>query len=311
MPSHLFNEFEAYAAAVNDAHVRMLLPRLNVPHWEIATQSVGSIHLQKGLERSGIIAEGCTNHIDLMLFIPLWGSQSANGVNLGETSILVIPPKTEFVIRSQVEHAWCSLRLPEAIARQIPGYDLAASRQWPGSRVLKLDPHQLNAVRRLVLEAFDALAANPLLFQNPGVEAAMEAAILDACRRTLAIQESPYVGPGRLMIDRGRIIRALKEEINNGEPECPAVPVLAKNAGVSERTLRSICLEYFGVSPQRYITIHRLNQARQDLIASDPRQTKIATIAGKLGFWHLGRFSSQYRELFGELPSESLAKYNR
>jgi AraC family ethanolamine operon transcriptional activator len=136
----------------------------------------------------------------------------------------------------------------------------------------------------------------------------MEAAILEACRRALAIHESPYAGPGRLMINRGRIIRSLKEEINKGEPECPAVPVLAKNAGVSERTLRSVCLEYFGVSPQRYITIHRLNQARQELIASDPRQTKIATIAGKLGFWHLGRFSSQYRSLFGELPSATFGR---
>jgi AraC family ethanolamine operon transcriptional activator len=243
-----------------------------------------------------------------MLFIPLWGSQSANGVNLGDTSVLIVPPRTEFVIRSQVEHAWCSLRLPEAIARQFPGYDLAASRNWPGSRVVKSDPRLLTAVRRLVLEAFDALAANPLLFENPGVEAAMEAAILEACRRALAIQESPYAGPGRLMINRGRIIRSLKEEINKGEPECPAVPVLAKNAGVSERTLRSVCLEYFGVSPQRYITIHRLNQARQELIASDPRQTKIATIAGKLGFWHLGRFSSQYRSLFGELPSATFGR---
>lgn len=308
MPSHLFNEFEAYAAAVNDAHVRMLLPRLNVPHWEIASQSVGGIHLQKGLERSGIIAEGSTNHNDLMLFIPLWGAQSGNGVPLGDASILVIPPKTEFVIRSQVEHSWCSLRLPEAFTRQWPGQDRTPGRQWPGSRVLKSDPRSLNAVRRLVVEAFDALAANPLLCRNPAMEAAMEADIQEACRRALAIHEVPCAGPGRLTIDRGRIIRSLKEAINKADAECLTVPALAKSAGVSERTLRSVCLEYFGVSPQRYVTIQRLNQARKELIDGDPRQTKIATIAGRLGFWHLGRFSSQYRNLFGELPSATFGR---
>jgi len=47
MPSFLFNEFEAYGAAVSDADVRLMLPRLDVAHWEIAAQSVGRIHLQK------------------------------------------------------------------------------------------------------------------------------------------------------------------------------------------------------------------------------------------------------------------------
>ena len=308
MPSFLFRDFEAYGAAVQDADVRLMLPRLDVPHWEIADHSVGRIHLQRGLERSGMIAEGAANHDDLMLFMTLSGRQSGNGIDLGPDSVLVIPPGSEFVIRSPSEHAWCSVRLPRAQAMECLGPEFEPLPLWPGSRVMKTDPVNLKTLIQIVCAAMHLAETSSETLHEPLALAALENDLLAACRSVLLSRRRQSAKPGRQSIDRGRVIRSLQAAILDQDAECPTVPGLAKNAGVSERTLRSMCLEYFGVGPQRYIYLHRLTLARKALVAANPVGTKVAAIASRLGFWHLGRFSSQYRALFGELPSESLGR---
>lgn len=308
MPSFRFNEFEAYAAALSDVDVRVMLPRLDVPFWEVAAMPAGRVHLQQGLERSGIIAEGSTSHDDVMLFVPTRGPQSCNGVDMGESSFLVVPPRNEFFICSQTEHAWFSLRLPGALAGELLEKESGFDFPWPGSKVMKSGKGQLDALRRLVGEAFAASVADPAMFQEQACQSALETDIFQACSRLFSDHQENGNGPGRQLLDRGRIIRLLRDEIHSVQKDNLSVPSLARSAGVSERTLRSVFLEYFGVSPQRYIFVDRLTKARGALMNADPDQTKVAAIARKFGFWHLGRFSIQYRQLFGEHPSETLGK---
>jgi AraC family ethanolamine operon transcriptional activator len=66
--------------------------------------------------------------------------------------------------------------------------------------------------------------------------------------------------------------------------------------------------EVLGVSPLNYLKILRLQAARQRLQTSDPDITTVTQIAQRFGFWHLGRFSRYYQEMFGELPSETLRR---
>ena len=78
--------------------------------------------------------------------------------------------------------------------------------------------------------------------------------------------------------------------------------------GVSERTLRTAFEEYFGVGPTKYLKIRTLHEARKALIAADPFATSVTDIAARLGIWEFGRFSHDYKTLFGELPSQTLRK---
>ena len=65
--------------------------------------------------------------------------------------------------------------------------------------------------------------------------------------------------------------------------------------------------EKYGISPKAYIRAIRLNKARKELLASDPAQFKVADIANRFGFWHMGQFAADYRRHFGELPSKTLS----
>jgi AraC-like DNA-binding protein len=76
--------------------------------------------------------------------------------------------------------------------------------------------------------------------------------------------------------------------------------------GVSERTLRTCCDEYLGMGPIHYLWLRRMHLAHQALLCADPVSATVTAIATEFGFWELGRFSVEYRTLFGETPSASL-----
>jgi AraC family ethanolamine operon transcriptional activator len=58
----------------------------------------------------------------------------------------------------------------------------------------------------------------------------------------------------------------------------------------------------------RYLKISRLHAARENLRMARTPEITVKRTAMDLGFWDLGRFASDYRKLFGERPSETLAR---
>lgn len=84
---------------------------------------------------------------------------------------------------------------------------------------------------------------------------------------------------------------------------------LADIAGVRPRTLESHFRTFLGTTPLGWVRQMRLREARERLLnAPDETVTKIALSSG---FNQLGRFAVQYREAFGELPSETLRRARR
>ncbi|MGN8121039.1 helix-turn-helix domain-containing protein [Pseudomonas sp. 22082] len=83
---------------------------------------------------------------------------------------------------------------------------------------------------------------------------------------------------------------------------------LSRVAGVSLRQLQQTFKAYTGMSPSHWLRLRRLNSARRELLNRSPAETTVAEVAMNWSFWHLGRFSSSYRALFKELPSETLKR---
>src|SRR5262249_24515819 len=74
---------------------------------------------------------------------------------------------------------------------------------------------------------------------------------------------------------------------------------------VCPRTLVYSFRSQLGVSPNRFLLASRLNGVYRD-IRSSSSPILIRQIAARWGFWHMGRFASYYRELFGESPSATV-----
>ena len=78
---------------------------------------------------------------------------------------------------------------------------------------------------------------------------------------------------------------------------------LARACGASESTLRKNFTRFIGHPPLAHLRRLRFAAARDELLRFPDRA--VGSVAQRLGFAHLGRFSADYRRLFGERPSET------
>lgn len=90
-------------------------------------------------------------------------------------------------------------------------------------------------------------------------------------------------------------------------PEAPhTIAVLAREHGVSVRSLERAFRRDLGASPSAYLRQVRLRRAREVLRTSTTDAVTVGQVARRLGFVHPGRFAVLYRRAFGETPSETL-----
>jgi AraC-like DNA-binding protein len=80
---------------------------------------------------------------------------------------------------------------------------------------------------------------------------------------------------------------------------------LAAAAGVRPRTLEAHFKQYLGTTPLGWVRHMRLARARQQLLSATA-EGSVTGVALANGFTELGRFATQYRREFGELPSQTL-----
>ena len=69
---------------------------------------------------------------------------------------------------------------------------------------------------------------------------------------------------------------------------------LCKLIAVSDRTLRSCCAEFLGMSPIQYVLLRRLEGVRRALRDANPGLVKVAEVAHRFGFTELGRFAGTH-----------------
>lgn len=98
-----------------------------------------------------------------------------------------------------------------------------------------------------------------------------------------------------------------RDYINGHLSDPIGITTLAKEVGISQRSLESSFRECFGITPVNYIKVRRLNAARNKLLHANPNEN-VASVAETNGFSHLSRFAGDYHNLFSEYPSETLPK---
>lgn len=97
------------------------------------------------------------------------------------------------------------------------------------------------------------------------------------------------------------------EYINEYAHYLPDMSQLCKVSELSERSLQYGFSERLGMTPIKYLRTVRLNKAHCALIKANKQQISVAKIALDWGFVEFGRFAREYKTLFHELPSQTLA----
>ena len=83
---------------------------------------------------------------------------------------------------------------------------------------------------------------------------------------------------------------------------------LAEVSGRSIRSLSRVFQQKHGMGPMTFLRRRRLEAIYLDLLGAEPGSTTITQMATSYGFTHSGKFSIDYKTMFGESPSATLAK---
>jgi AraC-like DNA-binding protein len=104
---------------------------------------------------------------------------------------------------------------------------------------------------------------------------------------------------------RTRALERALAYIEDHPDEAVSVRDICSENDIALRTLNRAFNERFGVGPKAYLKRRRLSAVRTEILSSPPR-TQVTGIANRWGFWHMGQFADDYRNLFGELPSRTM-----
>ncbi|KVC77773.1 AraC family transcriptional regulator [Burkholderia ubonensis] len=102
------------------------------------------------------------------------------------------------------------------------------------------------------------------------------------------------------------IVRRCEKHLRERPEEPVTVLELCRALRCSRRTLQTSFQRVADVTPVAYLRTIRLNAVRRLLRTTSAQQLGVGEAAASWGFTHLGYFASEYRDLFGELPSQTL-----
>ncbi|MFY0656885.1 MAG: helix-turn-helix domain-containing protein [Neptunomonas phycophila] len=107
---------------------------------------------------------------------------------------------------------------------------------------------------------------------------------------------------------RKLVVDQVREYLAQLPDKAVTITELCEHTNVSRRTLQYSFESIIGISPVHYLRMSRLNSVRRALSLASSDQQSVANIASYWGFWHLSQFAKDYRELFGEKPSDTLLR---
>ncbi|MGV8834056.1 MAG: helix-turn-helix domain-containing protein [Devosia sp.] len=236
-----------------------------------------------------------------------FSDHAANGAD----SIFFMPEQTDFdiYVPAGTQTAYVSFSQAEFIAAA----QTLNPRAWaqPPRRLSQVQSTQLDALKQVLPYWLDAAAASATRGEalDPGV---MQGIVLQTALRIVTATPDDDATPvPRAARSRAlRICRMAREYVEErlAAHAVPTIVDICVALAVSERTLLYAFHDYVGMSPQTYLRRCRLNRVRAVLLAGSPQTVTVTQAAMQLGFLHLGRFAGDYRQVFEETPTATLAR---
>jgi len=306
----LSDPYEYQIAVGRAGNFKTIVTEPGIYQSELAFVDLHHIGLQQGRISLARIVQGATEK-NLCMFAFLAADNQAhitfNGTEPPQSHIVFCCPGDEYVTSTSAECCWSGITLPPetlASASQVlAGYEIIAPK---ASQVIRTPPPLMGRLLNLHRLASQLAATAPGVLTHSEIARAIEQELLRAliaCLANPAKAKKPNP-------NRQRVIQRFHQLIEAKQYEPLYLPELCATVGVPERSLYGICKDYFGLSPQRYLWLRRMNLVRRALALADPnkRANSVTGIASDYGFTEFGRFSVQYRAMYGESPSATLRK---
>jgi AraC family ethanolamine operon transcriptional activator len=218
----------------------------------------------------------------------------------GEAARLRTPAQSDilvaFIDRAEMQRS----------AQQILGVD--ADTLFEGQRVKKVEAAVAQRFRVALHQIMVSALDSPDALNFEAASRRMTEAIIEICLDVLGrASDTPRVERDALRVHRAIVERARDYILANRDTP-PTVAELCAYLNMSRRGVHYAFMQVLDVNPVTFIRHVRLHAVRRALLQG---AESVSAAAHHWGFWHLGMFSCYYKELFGELPSETARKSPR
>jgi AraC-like DNA-binding protein len=229
-----------------------------------------------------------------------------NGVEVTPHDIVVYRRGATNHIWTQGDNGLATMSLsPEDLAaagKTIEGQELVAPLR---TEIIRPAPELMARLRALHQATCRVAKTSPGLLAQPAIAQALEHELVRAMVACLA---GAAPAESKRGLSHAKVIARFEDFLAAKRFEPVYLAEICAAIGVSERTLRTCCQEHLGMGPIHYLWLRRMHLARCALVGADAALKTVTDIATEHGFWELGRFSVEYRALFGEPPSATLKR---
>lgn len=189
----------------------------------------------------------------------------------------------------------------------LPAETFAALKQAAADRLLRASQDKIARLARWLLQCLDRAHREPALLEHPVALATLSRDVLARLLNTVELPVARDCRRQASPLRRYALDRALAF-LREADLSALSVPQLCLEAGVSERTLQYAFLETFDMSPLAFLRQGRFHAVRRKLLLAAPGELSITEAAYSAGFYQVGRFAVEYRQLFGERPMDTLRR---
>jgi AraC family transcriptional regulator, ethanolamine operon transcriptional activator len=272
----------------------------------LSTANLGDVALQV-VRGAPMLVLGSSEKSSTGLVQVLEGSEHArwNGRSIESNEISVYDEGGQHEAVYFEEFACTFLRLPAAWANGASAL-LGRSCDGPGFGA-RADPVARSALAAIARAVEHATTDSSSALRDTEARRSLRAEILDTAQTLL---DPADVNRGRRARDvrtRQRIVRAAEDYLRANAARPVYTEDLCTAIGTSATRLHQAFDTTFGISPHRYLKLRKMSMVRAALLSRCGPWRSVKAAALSHGFWHLGQFARDYRTLFGEAPSHTLA----
>jgi len=307
---HSFDDPDRFQATFRAGSYELLdLPKGRF-HAELTHVDFSRLQLQRS-DRNGLVSVRSTSlkqRVSIMFLADRdQASPRRNGMEMSADDVSVHRPSATNHLLAPGPSRFSMMSLDSgalaAAGDTILGRPIEAPLQ---THLIRPAPGKLARLRALHEGACRLARTKPDAFGRSSAVQALEQDMIVAMVECLAGQDSDKAQ--RTGGSHARVMRRFEEFLAARRLEPVYLVEICAAIGVSERTLRTSCQDHLGMAPIHYLWLRRMNLAHRALLRADPACATVTDIATEHGFWELGRFSVEYRALFGESPSVSLRR---
>jgi AraC family ethanolamine operon transcriptional activator len=311
MARHVHQDFDDFADGLQGIDGRFVPTARATGDWWIECATAGELRLQH-IQIGGaatFAGDGAENCASVWIALTDPNAVRVDGHALDDEVGLLIRGHQPFTVSTRSLSRWASIVMPAAMltdGSMEPLTHLLIEPQAGATRV-RIARALLEQIKERVVSLCSDRESVRIL-GSPAAQSS-DRELFELLKQSLeagAAVTDKHIG--RPQVSRTQVIARCLELIDANDAQPLFINDLCTAAQVSERTLRNIFQEYFGVGPMRLLKVRQLREIRSALLRADPATGTVTNIAAQFGVWDFSLFARNYRALYGVSPSETLRK---